>query len=339
MGKNVENRYDSISCFLRHIQDRPAGEEASFILFEKMIDLLKREVPDFSSCLRNGQVEEKSFIALAESILHWNDEADTAISIAIKLGWQPYLESRLTRQTIQEKHGRPLLDYALRPCYQEIRNPDLWIVKKILEEGASPDEITGRGKPIPIWAHFLESMQLIKHVDYTACLNTVTALLEQGIWTRVTQRELLSTFSDLAQNTMETDKKSCLRQEQTLITTTSLCQKALIFVPGHLELIKSSAKDPTTNLPLYSPTEVLRSLISLASDRVALPLFQEADIAKFERIQRTWKGAARGCKRQGKYSSNNDCQGNVTVHMEDSEQSSRPRKKAKPSAKRCAKIS
>jgi hypothetical protein len=312
MSKDTDGKFASISCFLRQIQDRPASEETSFILFEKMAGILEQQGPEFTSWLRNGHsVKKESFIALTESILHWKDEVDSAMSLAIKLGWRSYIESRLTQRTIEQKHGRPLLDYALRPCYQKIRNPDLWIVKRILEEGASPDEVICRKENVPVWAHFLESIQLIKHMDYTVCLNTIVALLEHGIRTGATQAELQSIFSDLILRIAETDE-AFLSRKQMPVTTTSLCEKALGLVPRLLERLKQPTTNAETDLRLYSPIEVLRSLTPLASEVIGVPLFLEEDIVRFEQLQRKQSEISRGCKRR-RSSSSNGCQESIMV--------------------------
>ena len=48
----------------------------------------------------------------------WNDESSTFLTLAIDFGLNSYIRAHLTRQSVQNKKDRPILDYILRPRFE-----------------------------------------------------------------------------------------------------------------------------------------------------------------------------------------------------------------------------
>ncbi|EXJ73697.1 uncharacterized protein A1O5_03459 [Cladophialophora psammophila CBS 110553] len=179
----------SMTPFLHQILVRPelpGGEEAAFILFETMVELLNEP----GCTLRHGvQYDTALWLSLpvAKTALeNWADDYSNALSLGIQIGWRSYVKARLTA-TIQEKEGRPLLDYALRSCHNMIWIPPHHdILHSLLILGPGPDAFIHGDYNVPIWAYFLESPQFMTSLDYAACPEVVRTLMMHGIRTMVT---------------------------------------------------------------------------------------------------------------------------------------------------------
>ena len=93
----------------------------------------------------------------------WHDESSTFLTLAIDFGLNSYIRAHLTRQSVQTKKGRPVLDYVLRPRFGNARGtgcvgsqmPDSAFLDAVLGFGADPNQCY---KGVSIWALFLSSI-------------------------------------------------------------------------------------------------------------------------------------------------------------------------------------
>ena len=97
MRRDIECKFASISCFLRQFQSTGPRDAASFLLFERMVQALKQHVSDLAIYLNNGRLDHQAFVILADFILQWRDDEDPLLSLVLKLGWDPYVNSKLAQ--------------------------------------------------------------------------------------------------------------------------------------------------------------------------------------------------------------------------------------------------
>ncbi len=102
-------KYESVTSFLYHIRSRPDAGEAAFTLFDKMVDLIH----EHAFVLRSKAERAPSAADFNGPLCQWVEHQSTAMSLAIQLNWSAYIRARLTPALVQEKRGRPLIDYAL----------------------------------------------------------------------------------------------------------------------------------------------------------------------------------------------------------------------------------
>ena len=90
----------------------------------------------------------------------WCDESSNFLTLAIDFGLNSYIRAHLTRQSVQSKKDRPILDYILRPrfgisgtagCVGN-RMPDSAFLNLVLGFGADPNQ---NYQDVSIWALFL----------------------------------------------------------------------------------------------------------------------------------------------------------------------------------------
>ena len=101
-----------------------------------------------------------SYWYLSCTLSSWYDESSTFLTLAIDFGLNSYIRAHLTRQSVQSKKDRPILDYILRPRFGKARTtgcvgnqmPDLTFLNAVLGSGADPNQ-SYHG--VSIWALFL----------------------------------------------------------------------------------------------------------------------------------------------------------------------------------------
>lgn len=94
------------------------------------------------------------------SIVSWNDEQSSFLTLAIDFDLSSYVRTHLTSEYVRRKRGRPILDYVLRPRFAWVSNwvgvgnrkPSLELLEVVLHLGADPNEIYGS---TTVWALFL----------------------------------------------------------------------------------------------------------------------------------------------------------------------------------------
>jgi hypothetical protein len=160
---------DLIARFCRHLQARPVNDESDYALFDKFTASF---VP------RMQRVTNTVPMPLVEILNEWQDGEIMALPFAIQLGWRSYVQSRLTRRSLNLCTPRPLLDYALWPIQYRPHNPDSVIVDQILALGADPNQHINGASLI---SHFLTTLPLIRNIDKTACRAVLSSLLQHGV--------------------------------------------------------------------------------------------------------------------------------------------------------------
>ncbi|KIY03185.1 uncharacterized protein Z520_01652 [Fonsecaea multimorphosa CBS 102226] len=275
---SLTNFSDAVDDFLLRIMDRQVEERMAFVLFEKVVELFD----EHGEVLSDGERWEfGSFRHIGNALRHWLEYRSNAVSLAIQLGWKPYVKARLTTTAIQEKEGRPLLFYALRASKShgdgndELTLPDLDILSDLLRLGASPDSIFVDGEyHIPLWAYFLQSIQFIEELDYAACLEIVKLFLLHGIRTVVTEADLVYVYGE------------CLSDSNGwgFEPSHEILQDPQEFVQERLTELRTSSLEIVDGADSYSFLEVPQSLARVAEDSEH-SLFAEADIVAFKGLE------------------------------------------------------
>ncbi|KIW69033.1 hypothetical protein PV04_04937 [Phialophora macrospora] len=304
-------KWESATNFLHQIQSRPDGEEASFSLFDKMVELIEEQALGLGPKARHASISSDH----AESLAHWTEHHNNAISLAIQLGWTTYVRTNLTTAMVQGKKGRPLLDYALRPSISKPRQPNHQIASILLSRGACPDTSmdgmfpkSGSWKPDgagqdatetrlplqssldahivqrpsnPIWIYFLISLVSYTELNLETYLETIQALLMHGVHTKATIVDL---------------ERALDRTGRSLPGVQDGGRPVLLFPRGlrwaevnvgeklyrRLREIKSPESQCAARhvgTACYSFLEVLQSLRLLSEEGQEVPMFPEGDIA------------------------------------------------------------
>ena len=102
---------------------------------------------------------------LKEALFEWRSHQSTALSLAIQLGWLPYIKSRFSAEQVESKSGRRLLDYTLRLCLGCPRAPDEDIVVDIIAAGGHPSHLYDG---VSIWVRSVILTKLDSHNDFEA---------------------------------------------------------------------------------------------------------------------------------------------------------------------------
>ena len=305
-----EARLDTFSCFFWHITSRRDPENAEFALFELMAKLLVQQAAELRNEHGNDvMLPYKTYNILSESILYCDRECDTAMSLAIKLRWTPYIQSKLTNRLIQEKTGRPLLDYALRPCYYPLGEPCLWTVQKLLEMGADPCAPIENERGLPVWVAFILSTVLSNSSERTAVINAVTILIKHGAWNRVSASDLTLNLRHL-RHTAGFEGASGPFHQAYLETLYSL----LHLFDGQTLSMKNARYRGS-----YLLIEMLKKLgrwRGLNGDKE--PFFTEQEIVHFETLQRKRDEAEVAKKRQREEHSDFDVSDTTSSEERDS---------------------
>lgn len=106
---------------------------------------------------------------LTTSLRSYHRDGSSFLTVAIDFGLSAYVDANLSREVIQHKKGRPILDYILIclflfESFHSIGNqlPDLELLRRTLELGADPNEITKYGTP---WASFLVLLNYESNIE------------------------------------------------------------------------------------------------------------------------------------------------------------------------------
>jgi hypothetical protein len=115
-----------------------------------------------------------SYWYIYPSVSSWISEQSSFLTLAIDFGLVSYVKASLTPKFVQQKRGRPVLDYILRSRFQ-FRVPNLDLLGIILHFGADPNEMYGSAS---VWALFLcflaDSLPLLPekniHMGYSGAI-------------------------------------------------------------------------------------------------------------------------------------------------------------------------
>ena len=135
---------------------------------------------------------QESYWYLCCALSSWHVESSTFLTLAIDFGLNSYIRSHLTRQSVQSKKDRPILDYILRPRFGKARTtgcvgnqmPDSAFLNAVLELGADPNE---KYQGVSIWALFLcfiaddlGRIPDISSIDVRAYSEALTITIQNG---------------------------------------------------------------------------------------------------------------------------------------------------------------
>jgi hypothetical protein len=131
----------------------------------------------------NSRKTHESAGYISSSVVGWRDEHSSFLTLAIDFELSAYVRQHLTKEVVQKKTGRPILDYVLRPRFvgmmtdMEIGNqtPNIEVLRNVLQFGADPNEYY---RSTSVWASFLCCIaDLFKNESpAAACVDYYTAL-------------------------------------------------------------------------------------------------------------------------------------------------------------------
>lgn len=135
----------------------------------------------------------KSYWYLCCVLSSWYDESSTFLTLAIDFGLNSYIRAHLTRQSVQNKEDRPILDYILRPRFGKALTtgcvgnhmPDPAFLNSVLGFGADPNQSY---QGVPIWALFLcfiadnfgEGIPVTSSINVCAYTEALTIMIQNG---------------------------------------------------------------------------------------------------------------------------------------------------------------
>lgn len=135
----------------------------------------------------------KSYWYLCCVLSSWYDESSTFLTLAIDFGLNSYIRAHLTRQSVQNKEDRPILDYILRPRFGKALTtgcvgnhmPDPAFLNSVLGFGADPNQSY---QGVPIWALFLcfiadnfgEGIPVTSSINVCAYSEALTIMIQNG---------------------------------------------------------------------------------------------------------------------------------------------------------------
>lgn len=256
-------KYQSAINFLVQILSRPPGEEAAFLLFDKMVEMIGDQVRELDEVATGNR---KPTI-LGFHLIHWLQCRNHAMLLAIELGWTTYVQSRLTSAMLQEQMGRPFLDYALRPEPRPHVPARQDVVELLLLRGACPDATLENG--IPIWLYFLADVCLKWLPNPKKCLNTITALLSHGISTCVTLREVIEVVRDEVGRPEPLLRANALRPRSSVDETMAKSDKGLFSFLDMLQVLPKMSEHTSEDMHLLSDADMamLKSVVETAEHR------------------------------------------------------------------------
>jgi hypothetical protein len=141
-----------IDKLISELASRPASDKQRT---EDMVEKLKPLLEIFAK----GSHNAASWLSLetldssstsGRALKTWTLENSSFITLAINSSWTSYVESRLTKDIVQGKQGRPLLAYVLNGFMSDEK---LKILATILEHGVDPNELFHGAS---LWMHFLK---------------------------------------------------------------------------------------------------------------------------------------------------------------------------------------
>jgi len=118
--------------------------------------------PLIENIVRHNEFEPVGWY-INNSLYTWRTEESSFLTLAIDFNLTSFIMENLTTRDIENKRGRPILDYVLRPRFigrpseLGIGNtlPDLEILKFVLDHGADPNQEYDEST---VWALFLFSL-------------------------------------------------------------------------------------------------------------------------------------------------------------------------------------
>lgn len=132
---------------------------------------------------------------LSMSLRSYHYDGSSFLTVAIDFGLTAYVLANLTREVIQNKKHRPILDYILRCLFFPGMNPsignqlpDLELLCRALQLGADPNEVTDYGTPWISYLIQLDFERILKayktnrpgRMAQEALLRAVLLLLQEG---------------------------------------------------------------------------------------------------------------------------------------------------------------
>jgi hypothetical protein len=135
----------------------------------KLLDELDR------ACTEYTKISKPHWTNLREAVGPMFEECrqKTFLALAIQDNLRLYVEGKLDRKQLHAKHGRPLLDYALRPTKvtaisPEVHDaqPDVNMVRLLLENGADPNKCIYNYGNRTVWCLFLRLCHESAHDRY-----------------------------------------------------------------------------------------------------------------------------------------------------------------------------
>jgi hypothetical protein len=97
----------NMACFLSKIQDRPNNDESAFALYERLVVFLESVLQDAEFWSAGESVEAKFDEIMGELKSDWRVWQDLPIKLARKIGWQHYVDSRVSAR---RENGEDLID-------------------------------------------------------------------------------------------------------------------------------------------------------------------------------------------------------------------------------------
>lgn len=269
-GPSESNRFGLVACFYRQIQNRPTGEIGSHLLFDKMTGVLDNQrraydtwraseiTPTRDQRYTNSSTYYDAYCDVISSFLDkCSSEMSNPLSLAIELQWKSYLDAHLTRDAIDQKRGRPLLDYAIRPAPDASYQSYTPLIADIIALGASPEERWDRSPPL--WLSILLTIQ--REPEGSAIPLKIIKAGFQG------RRNLTATRNDLVEavnHHYQSDRYLYFR-----------------ILIDRLECKRGTTDHPTP----YSLFELLKSLMleERSTKSSIVPLFNDSQIEELER--------------------------------------------------------
>jgi NACHT domain len=97
----VRVRLLNMACFLSQIQNRPNNDESAFALYDKLVVFLESVLQEAEFWSASESVETKFDEIMRELKSDWRVWQDLPIKLARKIGWQRYVDSRLSARREQ----------------------------------------------------------------------------------------------------------------------------------------------------------------------------------------------------------------------------------------------
>jgi hypothetical protein len=262
---------EHIGYFLLNLYQREDPNEELFLLYEKMVDCIKH--PLSAERLPTPDLKAIVYVIMIEFMKCQHARGDDALSLAIQIGWRPYVKRTLPTVDISRRRGPPLLDCALRPCLREPILPDCEMVEDLLRRGARlglASEDPHRSEYPPTWILFIITTRflwadLLEHGDFVKTLKMIVEA-EPGLI--VTHDHLISA--------LETVSHDLLGQRTNPGYLEERLERCRVSPGGMWKL-------PPTR-PFYTFMEILRWLRTIQEPDEALSMLEESDLDMLEHL-------------------------------------------------------
>ncbi|KAK5456026.1 hypothetical protein LTS15_005345 [Exophiala xenobiotica] len=178
---NVVN-HDQFFRNMERLIEHVTNEQQSINYLEPM---MLSKIEGLIQQARGKNVANHCNWALSDVLSRWVKDKSTFLTIAIFYGHYEYVKPRLSRQLVNERVGRPFLDYVLswQPIlFNQDMSQHLRILRLILDLGGDPNEVyEGR----TIWSWFLhlalakiQSAASMLYIEF--CAEAIRLLLQRG---------------------------------------------------------------------------------------------------------------------------------------------------------------